>query len=237
MRRSGRPEPVGHDGDVPTMHRSLHEPDASVWTTRSPNWRRRHEFSTGVWAGWSPSAGRRGGRGLAARLEAYYLSARRHGPDPVHVLRVHAACVRGTARTDPRSLAGSGRTGGGAQVRGRRRCLGPDQRASIASPAHVCPRDRTATPRRRRHSPSGCDGRTPAPGPRTRLTEAAAAAGAATARLTTVPRGGLRGREHFVERRPRARATTSASARTRSGIGRRTWWRPSRRGSGTGHRG
>jgi hypothetical protein len=147
MRRSGRPEPVvGTTVMSRTMHRDfLHEPDASVWDDTFAELAAldMNLVRTGVWAGWESIL--RGdtvdGTWLRA-LEAYYLSARRHGIPILFTFFVFMPPAYGgnSPYFDPRSLAGHRAYVGGVA----RRFAGAKEmlwdlinEPSIASPAHV----------------------------------------------------------------------------------------------------
>lgn len=147
MRRSGRPEPVvGTTVMSWTMHRDfLHEPNAAVWDDTFAELAAldMNLVRTGVWAGWeSILPGDTVDEAWLRALEAYYLSARRHGIPVLFTFFAFMPPAYGGSSPyfDPRSLAGQR-----AYVRGvARRFAGAREmlwdlinEPSIASPAHV----------------------------------------------------------------------------------------------------
>jgi len=147
MRRNGRPEPViGTTVMSQTVHRDfLHEPDAAVWddtfaelATLDINLVR-----TGVWAGWDSILhdGTVDEAWLRA-LEAYYLSARRHGIPVLFTFFAFMPPAYGgnSPYFDPRSLDGQRAYVGGVARRfanAKEMLWDLINEPSIASPAHV----------------------------------------------------------------------------------------------------
>lgn len=147
MRRNGIPEPVvGTTVMSRTTHRDfLHEPDAAVWDDTFAELASLdiNLVRTGVWAGWdSILRGDTVDESWLRALEAYYLSARRHGIPVLFTFFAFMPPAYGGASPyfDPRSLAGQR-----AYVGGVARRFAPAKEMlwdlinepSIAAPAHV----------------------------------------------------------------------------------------------------
>jgi hypothetical protein len=148
MRRNGRPEPVvGTTVMSRTVHRDfLHEPDAAVWddTFGELAVLGINLVRTGVWAGWESLMVTPDSLDEAwlRALEAYYLSARRHGVPVLFTFFAFMPPAYGgeSPYFDPGSLAGQQ-----AWVRAVARRFAPAREMlwdlinepSIASPRHV----------------------------------------------------------------------------------------------------
>lgn len=147
MRRNGRPEPViGTTVMSQTVHRDfLHEPDAAVWDDTFAELAALdiNLVRTGVWAGWeSILQGDTVEEAWLRALEAYYLSARRHG---IPVLFTYFAFMPpsyggNSPYFDAQSLAGQRAYVAGVARRfadTREMLWDLINEPSIASPAHV----------------------------------------------------------------------------------------------------
>jgi len=147
LRRNGHPEPVvGTTVMSRTVHRDfLDEPDAAVWDDTFAELAAldMNLVRTGVWAGWeSILHGDSVDEGWMRALEAYYLSARRHGIPVLFTFFAFMPPAYGgeSPYFDPRSLEGQR-----AYVRAVARRFAPAREMmwdlinepSVASPRHV----------------------------------------------------------------------------------------------------
>jgi hypothetical protein len=147
MRRNGRPEPVvGTTVMSHTVHRDfLDEPDAAVWDDTFAELAALdvNLVRTGVWAGWeSMLAGDSVSEPWLRALEAYYLSARRHGIPVLFTFFAFMPPAYGgiSPYFDERSLAGQRAYVGGVArrfARAKEMLWDLINEPSIASPAHV----------------------------------------------------------------------------------------------------
>jgi hypothetical protein len=147
MRRNGIPEPVvGTTVMSWTTHRDfLDEPDAAVWDDTFAELAALdiNMVRTGVWAGWeSLLSGDSVREPWLRALEAYYLSARRHGIPVLFTFFAFMPPAYGgnSPYFDPRSLAGQRAYVGGVAgrfARAREMLWDLINEPSIASPAHV----------------------------------------------------------------------------------------------------
>jgi hypothetical protein len=148
MRRNGRPEPVvGTTVMSRTVHRDfLHEPDAAIWDDTFAELAALdlNFVRTGVWAGWEPLLVTPDSVDEAwlRALEAYYLSARRHGVPVLFTFFAFMPPAYGgeSPYFDPRSLAGQQAWVGAVARRfapAREMLWDLINEPSIASPRHV----------------------------------------------------------------------------------------------------